>query len=63
MTDRHDRADRFAALFEAITGRSTVTERQRIDVAVRCDERGTETDVAAYLDTVATARGFDDVIE
>lgn len=63
MTDRHDRADRFAALFEAVTGRSTVTERQRTDVAVRCDERGTETDVAAYLDTVATARGFDDVIE
>jgi len=63
MTDRHDRADRFAALFEAVTGRSTVTERQRTDVAVRCDERGTETDVATYLDTVATTRGFEDVVE
>lgn len=63
MPDRPDRIADFAALFETLTGQSTLTERQRIDVAVRCDERGEETKIADYLHMDATAQGFEDVIE
>jgi hypothetical protein len=63
MPDNPDRTTHFATLFETITGQSTVTERQQIDIAVRYDEHGAETDIVDYLDTTATEQGFDDVIE
>jgi hypothetical protein len=63
MTDRPDRSTHFATLFETTTGQSTLTEQQQIEIPVRYDEHGEETDIADYLDTTATAQGFDDVIE
>jgi hypothetical protein len=63
MTERPDRSTDFATLFETITGQSTVTERQQIEIPVRCDEHGEEAATVDYLETTATAQGFDDVIE
>jgi hypothetical protein len=63
MPDPPDRSTHFATLFETITGQSTVTERQQIEIAVRYDEHRDETDIVDYLDTTATEQGFDDVIE
>ena len=63
MADHPDRSTHFAALFETITGQSTLIEQQQIEIPVRYDEHSEETDIADYLDMTATAQGFDDVIE
>jgi len=63
MADHPDRSTDFATLFETVTGQSTLTEHQQIDIPVRYDEHRKETDIADYLNTTATAQGFDDVIE
>jgi hypothetical protein len=63
MPNRSGGTADFATLFETITGRSTLTDEQRIEVPVRYDEHGEEVDVSDYLDTTATAQGFEDVID
>ncbi|MFB6297992.1 MAG: hypothetical protein ABEH56_05695 [Salinirussus sp.] len=63
MTDPTDRSTNFATLFEAITGKTTLTEHQQIDIAVRYDDKVAEMDLSDYLDTAATAPEFDDVID
>jgi hypothetical protein len=63
MSENPDRSTHFTTLFETITGQSTVTEQQQIEIPVRYDETGEETAIADYLDTKATDQGFDDVIE
>lgn len=63
MTNRSERTAHFATLFETITGQSTFTDEQQIEVPVRYDEHGEEVDVSDYLDTTVTARGFEDVID
>jgi hypothetical protein len=63
MANHLDRSTHFATLFETITGQSTVTEQQQIEIPVRYDEHSEETDIADYLDTTATDQGLDDVIE
>lgn len=50
----------FAALFEEVTGHSTVTDRQQIDVAVRLGERPREASLAERIDST-DAHDFDDV--
>jgi hypothetical protein len=63
MAEHPGRSTHFATLFETITGQSTVTEQQQVEIPVRYDEHGEEIDVADYLDTAATDQGLDDVIE
>jgi hypothetical protein len=63
MAKHPDRSTHFATLFETITGQSTVTEEQQIEIPVRYDEYREETDISDYLDTAATDQGLDDVIE
>jgi hypothetical protein len=63
MADQPDRGAHFATLFETITGQSTLTEQQQIEIPVRYDEDREETHISDYLDTTATAKGFDDVID
>lgn len=63
MSDHSDRSTRYATLFETLTGQSTLTERQQIDIPVRYDGQGEGTDIADYLETTATEQGLDDVIE
>jgi len=54
MADRPGRSTHF----ETITGQSTVTDHQQIDIPVRYDDRREETDISDSLDTTAKARGF-----
>lgn len=63
MANQSEPTTQFATLFETITGQSTITEQQQIEVTVRYDERSDETAISEYLDTRATAQGFEDVIE
>lgn len=63
MTDHPDQNTHFATLFETITGQSTLTEHQQIEIPVRYGEHREETDISDYLDTTATVQGLDDVIE
>lgn len=63
MADQPERSTHFATLFETITGQSTLTEQQQIEVTVRYDEHREKIDISDYLDTTATAQGFDDVID
>lgn len=63
MAEHPGRSTHFATLFETITGQSTVTEQQQVEIPVRYDEHGEEIDVTDYLDTAATDQGLDDVIE
>jgi hypothetical protein len=60
MPESSDRATRLASLFVDVTGQSSVTERQRDDVAVRVDER--PPDVARYVADSAGADGLQDAI-
>lgn len=50
------------SLFVAVTGRSTVVERQRPDANRRVDD-GEESPLAAYLDATARADGLEDAID
>jgi hypothetical protein len=63
MSDRSDRTAHFATLFESITGQTTITEHQRSDIQVRIDDTRSERSIAEYIETAATADGFDDVID
>jgi hypothetical protein len=63
MAEHPGRSTHFATLFETITGQSTVTEQQQVEIPVRYDEHREEIDVTDYLDTAATDQGLDDVIE
>lgn len=52
----------FAALFERITGQSTVIERQRDGPAERIDD-SESIDVGEAVDSVVRETGFEDVID
>lgn len=54
--------DRFASLFVDLTGRHTVTERQRADDARRV-QGDADRDVAEYVADAARQHGLDDAIE
>lgn len=56
MTDSTD----FAALFEDVTGQSTVTDHQQTDLTVRLDDRE-EADLTPDRVDATTAHDFDDV--
>jgi hypothetical protein len=62
MAPTEPASEDFAALFEQITGRSTLIERQQ-DGRVRVDEHGAERDVATDVEAVVRATGFEDVID
>jgi hypothetical protein len=53
------RTNRLASLFVDVTGQSSITERQRVDVAVRVDERD---DDARYLADATGTDGLEDAI-
>lgn len=63
MSERSNRTAHFAALFESITGQTTITELQQFDISVRLDENGAESNVSDYIETTATADGLEDVID
>lgn len=63
MADHSNQSTHFATLFETVTGQSTFTEQQQIDIPVRYAERGEEVAISDYVDATATAQGFEDVIE
>jgi len=50
------------ARFVPVTGRSTVTDRQAVDVAPRLDD-GTERTLAAYLDGAVGDDGPGDAVD
>lgn len=52
----------FGDLFVAITGESTITEPQRVDVPVRLDERPRDEAVSRYVDAAVRADGLEDAL-
>jgi len=54
--------DEFAALFERVTGQSTVVDQQRAGPAERLDD-GEAVDVGEAVDAVVRDTGFEDVID
>lgn len=54
-------AQSYAAMFERLTGRTTITKSQTVDVRQRLDEAPDEHVVPAALD--GTDRAFEDVID
>jgi hypothetical protein len=63
MGDRPEQVRQLATLFESVTGQSTVTERQQIEVPVRYEERGERGEPSDSVETAVTAHGFEDVID
>lgn len=63
MSEQPTQHPHFASLFEDITGQSTLTEHQQTDITVRIADGRTEGDIEQYVDSAATADGFDDVID
>jgi hypothetical protein len=63
MKDRPEQVSQLASLFEKVTGETSVTERQEIEVPVRYEERAERRDLAEATETAVTAHGFEDVID
>ncbi|EMA56108.1 hypothetical protein [Halococcus thailandensis] len=63
MTKQSDHTEDFAALFETVTGQSTITEYQQTDSSKRFGEPEEEKHISNYVDAAAIDNGFEDVIE
>jgi hypothetical protein len=59
VSEHSGRTDRLASLFVDVTGQSSITERQRVDVAVRVDESD---DDARSLAAATGIDGLEDAI-
>lgn len=58
-----NRTERLGLLFVAVTGRSTVTERQQSDHPNRFDEQREVDSIATYIGAMATEDGLEDAIQ
>jgi|GEM_PF-1405382 len=61
MAQSTDRTSDLASLFVAITGRSTVTERQQFTTSSRLDDVAAS-ELRAYVGETTRANGLDDAI-
>ena len=63
MGEPSDGVGYFGSLFVEITGRSSLTERQRVAPPVDGDGSDDALPITEYVASVATANGLDDAIE
>lgn len=62
MTGRCEDQERYAALFESITGESTIVTRQDSSCETRLDAHGTGREISDYVTIVGSANGLEDAI-
>lgn len=63
MTESGADQEQLGALFERVTGQSTVNENQHKDVPVRFSETAEDAEVSAYVDACAKATGLSEAID
>lgn len=63
MSESSAGSDQLGALFVRVTGQSTVTERQSVEVPVRFIDTSKGTDLSKYVGSQASAPGLDDAID